>query len=93
MSCGGKIFTRLTVHLSLLPSRVYNTKGETNINQLIAEGASKLATLGTVEAGGDPGPGTPDNEGGKRDKESGNLDVDGEDGEDEDEDFGLELFS
>lgn len=61
--------------------------------QLIAEGTSKLATLGTIEGGGDPGPGTPNIEGGKRDKESAVSDVDGEDGEDEDEDFGLGLFS
>ncbi|KAL3434508.1 hypothetical protein BDV09DRAFT_195715 [Aspergillus tetrazonus] len=64
-----------------------------DIHELIAEGASKLATLGTIEGGDNPGPGTPDNEGRKRDKESVDSDVDGEDGEDEDEDFGLGLFS
>jgi hypothetical protein len=84
---------RLTVYLNLLPSRMYNTKRETNMYQLIAEGTSKLATLGTIEGGGKPGPVTPDMRGEKRDEESVDSNVYGDDGEDEDEDFGLGLFS
>ncbi|KAL4757859.1 60S acidic ribosomal protein P2 [Aspergillus foveolatus] len=66
-----------------------------DIHELIAEGESKLATLGTIEGGGKPGPGTPMIEGGKRDKELVDSDVDGDEGEDEDEDedFGLGLFN
>ncbi|KAL4769749.1 hypothetical protein BDW60DRAFT_224623 [Aspergillus nidulans var. acristatus] len=64
-----------------------------DIHELIAEGTSKLATLGTIEGGGKPGPVTPDMRGEKRDEESVDSNVYGDDEEDEDEDFGLGLFS
>ncbi|KAL4999995.1 60s acidic ribosomal protein-domain-containing protein [Aspergillus recurvatus] len=63
-----------------------------DIDELIAEGASKLATLGTIAAGGESGAGTTAAEGDKGDKESVDADVDDDDGEDEDGDFGLGLF-
>ncbi|KAL4982866.1 60s acidic ribosomal protein-domain-containing protein [Aspergillus falconensis] len=63
-----------------------------DIDELIAEGASKLATLGTIAAGGESGPGSTAAEGDKGGKELADADVDGDDGEDEDGDFGFGLF-
>ncbi|KAL4971632.1 hypothetical protein BDW66DRAFT_20905 [Aspergillus desertorum] len=63
-----------------------------DIDELIAEGTSKLATLGTNAAESESGTGTTVAETGNGDKELVNSDVDDEEGEDDDEDLGLGLF-
>ncbi|KAL4735689.1 hypothetical protein BDV11DRAFT_195501 [Aspergillus similis] len=73
-------------------AQLLNNLRGTDIHELIAEGTSKLATLGTNVGGDKPEPGTPEAEGETRDKELVGSDVDGDDGEDEDGDFGLGLF-
>ncbi|KAL4816753.1 hypothetical protein BDW67DRAFT_161476, partial [Aspergillus spinulosporus] len=73
-------------------AQLLNELRRKDIHELIAEGTSKLATLGTGEGGGKPGPGTPGIEGGTGDRESVGSDIDGDYGEDDDEDFGLGLF-